>query len=68
MAQKSAGVIEIQKPNVVTIDVPIVGTSPLITHNWDEKNKQQMRDKHAKAAKKPRATKPRATKRRAKKR
>ena len=29
----------------VTIDVPIVGTTPLIVHRWAEKSKQMMRDK-----------------------
>lgn len=30
-----------------TISVVIEGISPLIQHNWDEKSKRQMREKHA---------------------
>jgi hypothetical protein len=29
------------------VGLRIIGTSPLIQHNWDEKSKRQMREKHA---------------------
>ena len=36
--------IEIQRIGAKTLHIPIVGTSPLIMHNWSQKAKQQMLD------------------------
>jgi len=36
--------VELRRLGVTTIEVPIIGTSPLITHRWSEKAKKQMRD------------------------
>lgn len=37
--------IQIKQIDAETILVPIIGTSPLIVHNWSEKAKRQMLDK-----------------------
>jgi hypothetical protein len=36
--------IQIDKIDAVTLQVPIIGTAPLIVHNWSEKAKRQMLD------------------------
>lgn len=36
--------IQIDRPGAKTIKVPIIGTAPLIVHNWSEKAKRQMLD------------------------
>lgn len=36
---------------IQTVEVTIVGDSPLVTHQWSEKAKKEMRDKQTKAAK-----------------
>lgn len=40
----SDAVIQIQRIAAETIRVPIIGTAPLIVHNWSAKAKQQMLD------------------------
>lgn len=40
-----APAIEIFRPETATIDIPIVGTSPLIMHAWSAKAKQMILDK-----------------------
>lgn len=46
MAIKSSGtVIELPRPNIQTLQVTLIGDSPLIVHKWSEKAKKQMRDK-----------------------
>lgn len=42
---KPGEVIRLPNIGVKSMQVMVVGTSPLITHKWDEKNKKQMRDK-----------------------
>ncbi len=46
--------LEIKRPKIDTMEVPIRGTSPLIVHNWSEKSKKEMRDKQQKKATKAR--------------
>jgi hypothetical protein len=41
---RPAAVTEIQRIAAETIEVPIVGTAPLIVHQWSAKAKQQMLD------------------------
>jgi len=43
--------VEIPKLNIQTVELRLVGTSPLVVHAWSEKAKQQMRDKQGKKAK-----------------
>jgi hypothetical protein len=49
--------ITLNKPNLQTIVVPVVGTAPLIVHKWSEKAKKEMRDKQTGKAKAPKAAK-----------
>lgn len=49
--------IQIDPIDVRTIDLRIVGTSPLIVHAWSEKAKKQMRDKQMKKPKQARDAK-----------
>jgi len=53
MAKKSKNETEITiaRPNIVTVNVGIVGSSPLIVHKWSEKAKQEMLAKQTKKAK-----------------
>ena len=44
-ASKSAATIEIKPINIETVDITIVGTTPLIIHAWSHKAKQEMLDK-----------------------
>ena len=48
--KKSSGALEIPPLNLKTIQVPIIGDSPLICHAWSEKAKKEMRDKQQKKA------------------
>jgi len=41
---EAAAAIQIDKIGAQTIKVPIIGTAPLIVHNWSEKAKRQMLD------------------------
>ena len=43
-------VITLVPPKVATVNIEVVGTSPLICHRWSEKAKKQMLDKQTKAA------------------
>lgn len=43
-------VIEIPKLSIETIDITLIGDSPLIVHRWSEKAKKQMLDKQMKKA------------------
>ena len=49
-AAKQTGGIELPPLNIQTIDVPIIGDSPLICHAWSKKAKEQMLAKHMKKA------------------
>ena len=50
--KKTAGApVEIKSLDIRTVDVPIVGVSELIVHNWSEKAKRQMLDKQMKNVK-----------------
>lgn len=49
--------ITITRPNLQIIEVPIVGTTPLIVHAWSEKAKKEMLDKQMKKAKGPKEAK-----------
>ncbi len=40
----NAPAIQIQRISAETIRVPLVGTAPLIVHNWDDKARRQMLD------------------------
>lgn len=42
---KSVKTIEIKPINIETVDIAIVGTTPLIVHAWSDKAKQMMLDK-----------------------
>lgn len=44
MAIQEPAAIQIDKIGAQTIKVPIIGTAPLIVHNWSEKAKRQMLD------------------------
>lgn len=50
-------VITLSPPRVETVQVEVVGNSPLICHRWSEDTKKQMLDKQTKAATKPRTAK-----------
>lgn len=47
----SSGRIEIHAPRIQVVDVPIVGTTPLIVHAWSEKSRKEMLDKQMGATK-----------------
>jgi hypothetical protein len=60
MATKPTPVIQIKQLDAETLSVPIVGTSPLIVHNWSAKARKQMLDamqgrKNPKESKDPQA-------------
>lgn len=38
-------IIEIKRPEIVDVNLRIVGDTPLIMHRWTKKAKQQMLDK-----------------------
>lgn len=42
---EQSATLQIDKIGVETLSVPIVGTAPLIVHNWSDKAKRQMLDK-----------------------
>ena len=42
MATKAQEIIKINKPRLSRLNIRIVGDTPLIMHNWDEKNKRMM--------------------------
>jgi len=44
MATNEQPAIQVQRIGTETIDVPIIGTAPLIVHRWSEKAKQAMLD------------------------
>lgn len=55
-AKNDSEAVRLVKVRQETNVFPIIGTTPLITHNWSEKAKQEMRDKQmgkAKAKKEP---------------
>lgn len=54
MAKKEVSV-ELKPINISTISLKVVGDSPLLVHNWSDKNKKEMRDKHEGGAAKKRA-------------
>ena len=43
--------IDIPRLTIQTVELRLVGTSPLVVHAWSEKAKKQMRDKQGKKAK-----------------
>jgi len=45
VAKKAGGPIELTPPKISTVKIPIIGVTPLITHNWSEKAKRQIADK-----------------------
>jgi len=49
--KKRAAQVEVPRIKVETVEMHLVGTSPLVTHAWSEKAKKQMRDKQTKKAK-----------------
>lgn len=49
--------VTIPKPKLVTVIIPIIGTTPLICHAWDEKIKGEMLAKQMKKAVKTKQTK-----------
>lgn len=52
MAKKTESVVaEIRPLEIKKVKIKIIGDSPLIVHNFDEKSKKQMLDKHTKEAK-----------------
>jgi len=50
-ATETVVLMELPKPDLRTVTVRLVGTSPLISHRWADKAKQQMLDKQMKRAK-----------------
>ena len=44
MSENEVAAIQIDRIDADTLRVPIIGTSPLIVHNWSEKAKRQMLD------------------------
>lgn len=57
MATKtSTGPVVIARPNKITLDIPVIGITPLIMHKWSEKAKRQMLNtqRGRKAAREPR--------------
>jgi len=49
-AAKQTAAIELPPLNIQTLDVPIIGDSPLICHAWSAKAQKQMLDKQMKKA------------------
>ena len=49
--QTAEKTIELPRLNLKTIEITVVGDSPLICHAWDAKTKRQMLDKQMKVAK-----------------
>lgn len=45
VAKKNDGPIQLVRVPTETVIIPIIGTSPLIVHNWSEKSKRQMLEK-----------------------
>lgn len=43
--------IELPRLDIRTIELTLIGDSPLVCHRWSEKMKEQLRDKHQKRAK-----------------
>jgi hypothetical protein len=50
-AKEQEAQVVIPRINRQTVEVPIIGDSMLVCHQWSEKAKKQMRDKHNKAPK-----------------
>lgn len=44
---KAAEVVKLKPLNIKSIQVNVVGITPLIQHQWSEKAKREMREKHA---------------------
>lgn len=57
MAQSSSTSIELPPLNIQTMDIVVVGDTPLICHAWSSKAKKEMLDKQMKKAKAGRAAK-----------
>lgn len=55
--EDQAPTIVIPKPKIRTVQIPIVGTTPLIMHKWSEKAIQMIKDKQGKKASGPKAAK-----------
>ena len=51
MATKKSSVVEVSPMNIEIIEITIVGITPLITHAWSEKAKQEMLDRQRKTKK-----------------
>lgn len=47
---KTSGIVEIPRPNIMTVKVEIHGITPLIFHKFSEKAKRMMEDKQQKKA------------------
>ena len=47
MGKKDTAVVTLKEQRLATFPVTVEGTTTLIQHNWSEKAKQQLRDKHA---------------------
>lgn len=54
MTKRKDAAVSIPRLNIEIVELRLVGTSPLITHAWDGKQKQMMRDKQGKKAKQAR--------------
>ena len=50
MTFRTADVIELPRLNLQTINITLLGDSPLIVHAWSRKAKQEMLDKQMKKA------------------
>lgn len=49
-ASQPQGTVALKPLDIQHVQIPLVGDSLLVTHKWDEKAKQMMRDKQAKKA------------------
>lgn len=56
-AKAKEQVITIPAINVQSLEITLIGDSPLITHQWSEKAKKEMRDKQMGKAKQPKTAK-----------
>ena len=57
MSAKKDIAIELPKLNIETMEITIIGETPLICHRWSEKAKKEMLDKQMKKAKPAKAAK-----------
>lgn len=57
MSKKKNAVVEVPRLNIETVELRLVGLSPLVTHKWSDKAKRLMEQKQQKKAKQAREAK-----------